>query len=253
MKAEVRFGAVCGHAPHAMHKLPAGTSTALDFAPQPAYWAIMAPAVIPIPIDSLLAALHIVGTAVFAASGALVAARLRLTLVTFLFFALATGMGGGTVRDLLIGAPVFWVHDPRLAIVCCVAGLAVWFTPHRWLSPRAVDWLDAVGLAAYSVFGTAKAMSYGIDPFIAAVMGILTTCVGGVIRDLLAGQPSILIRPEIYVTAAALAAGLYPILLAGGASEAVAGLVAAVAGFALRAVAMTKGWGLPAYRGGDSD
>ncbi len=203
---------------------------------------------IPLPIDSLLVALHIIGAAVFAASGALVAAQLRLTLVTFIFFALATGVGGGTVRDLLIGAPVFWVHDPAIAIVCCVAAILVWFLPSHWISPRAIDWLDAVGLAAYSVFGTAKAMSYGIDPVIASLMGILTTCVGGVIRDLLAGQPSILIRPEIYVTAAALAAGLYPLLLLQGIGAEVAGLIAALAGFILRALAMIKGWGLPAYK-----
>ncbi|MGE4431371.1 MAG: trimeric intracellular cation channel family protein [Sphingobium sp.] len=207
----------------------------------------MTPANIPVPTESLLTVLHIVGTAVFATSGALVAAQLRLTLVTFVFFALATGVGGGTVRDLLIEAPVFWVHDPTLAIVCCAAALLVWLTPVRWWSPRALEWLDAVGLAAFSVFGTAKAMSYGVDPFIAALMGILTTCVGGVIRDLLAGQPSILIRPEIYVTAAALAAGLYPLLVFCGVSTAIAAWVAALAGFALRAIAMTRGWALPAY------
>lgn len=213
----------------------------------------MAPADIPVPIDSLLTGLHVVGTAVFATSGALVAAQARLTLVTFVFFALATGVGGGTVRDLLIGAPVFWVHDPLLAIVCCAAALIVWLTPVRWWSPRALDWLDAVGLAAFSVFGTAKAMSYGIDPFIAALMGILTTCVGGIIRDLLAGQPSILLRPEIYVTAAALAAGLYPVLVFCGMSTAMAAWIAALAGFALRAIAMVKGWALPAYNARHKD
>ncbi|MGE4410654.1 MAG: trimeric intracellular cation channel family protein [Sphingobium sp.] len=201
-----------------------------------------------VPTGPLLAVLHILGTAVFAASGALVAARLRQDVVTFAFFALVTGVGGGTVRDLLIGAPVFWVHDPVLAIVCCVAAFVVWFTPVRWWSPKALDWLDAVGLAAYSVFGTAKAMSYGIDPFIAALMGILTTCVGGIIRDLLAGQPTILLRPEIYITAATLAAGLYPVLLAIGLSSAVAGWLAALAGFGLRALALLKGWSLPTYR-----
>ena len=202
---------------------------------------------IPVPIDSLLTILHIIGTAVFATSGALVAAQLRLTLVTFVFFALATGVGGGTVRDLLIGAPVFWVHDPMLAIVCCLAAMLVWMTPVRWWSPKALDWLDAVGLAAYAVFGTAKAMSYGIDPFIATLMGIMTTCVGGIIRDLLAGQPSILLRPEIYVTAAALASGLYPLLLACGLPAALVGWIAALAGFGLRAMAMIRGWALPAY------
>ncbi|OYW85977.1 MAG: hypothetical protein B7Z20_08115, partial [Sphingobium sp. 32-64-5] len=116
-----------------------------------------------------------------------------------------------------------------------------------WWSPRALDWLDAIGLAAFSVFGTAKAMSHGVDPFISALMGILTGCMGGIFRDLLAGQPSILLRPEIYVTAAALAAGLYPVLVFAGMPSALAAWIAAMAGFALRAVAMTRGWALPAY------
>lgn len=205
---------------------------------------------IPVPVDALLGMLNILGTAVFAASGALSAAHLRQNLVTFAFFAFATGVGGGTVRDLLIGVPVFWVHDTGMAMVCCAAAAVVWLTPMRWWSPRALDWLDAVGLAAYAVFGTAKAMGAGIDPFIAALMGILTTCVGGIIRDMLAGEPSILLRPEIYVTAAALAAGLYPALLAVGLSGAWAGLIAAVAGFGLRAMAMLRGWSLPVYGSG---
>src|SRR5512139_977565 len=153
---------------------------------------------------AMLTALNVLGTFVFAASGALAAARLKQTLVTFCFFALTTGVGGGTVRDLLIGAPVFWVHDLSQPIICLGAALIVYMTPGRWWSLRALDWLDAVGLAAFAVFVTAKAMSYGVHPFTAALMGISTGCVGGIIRDLLAGVPSILLRPEIYVTAAAL-------------------------------------------------
>ncbi len=207
----------------------------------------MSPPVLSVSGETLLLVFSIVGTAVFAASGALIAAQLRQTLVTFAFFALVTGVGGGTVRDLLIGAPVFWVHEPPFAIVCMGAALFVWITPAHWWRPRALDWLDAVGLAAFAVLGTAKAMGHGVEPAIAVLMGIVTACVGGIIRDVLAGQPSILLRPEIYVTAAALSAGLYPLLLAAGAAPLVAGAVAAVTGFALRALAMAKGLGLPTY------
>ena len=145
--------------------------------------------------------LDLAGLVVFAASGALAAAKRGQTIVTLTFFALVTGVGGGTVRDLLIGAPVFWIHDSR--------ALAVWLTPERWWRGQALDWFDAVGLAAYAVFGAAKAIGYGVPPVPAALMGVVTACVGGIIRDVLAGEPSILLRPEIYVTAAALAAGLY--------------------------------------------
>jgi len=215
---------------------------------RPAYSPAMAAPDLAPTLGSLMPVLHLLGTAVFAASGALAAARLRQTLVTFAFFALATGVGGGTMRDLLIGAPVFWVHDPSIAFICIGAALLVWVTPARWWSLRALDWFDAVGLAAYAVFGTAKAIGYGIHPFNAAIMGIVTACVGGIIRDLLAGEPSIVLRPEIYVTAAALAAGTYALLLSLGTGPALAGAVAATAGFGLRAFAITRGLALPHYQ-----
>jgi uncharacterized membrane protein YeiH len=201
-------------------------------------------------IGTVLETLSIVGTFVFAASGALAAARLRQTLVTFAFLALVTGVGGGTVRDLLIGAPVFWVHDPVPAVASLCAALLVWITPRAIWRDRALDWLDAVGLAAFAVFGAAKALGYGVSPFVAAIMGVVTGCVGGIIRDLLAGEPSILLRPEIYVTAAALASGLFVALTACGFPAEVAAPAAALAGFALRGVAIWKGLALPAYREG---
>ena len=207
----------------------------------------MLPPTIDVPIGSLLTALSLVGAFVFAASGALAAARLRQTLVTFAFFALITGVGGGTMRDLLIGAPVFWIHDPKPALICLSAALLIYMTPERWWSERALDWLDAIGLAAFAVFGTAKAASLGIHPLIGVLMGVITACVGGIIRDLLAGVPSILLRPEIYVTAAALAAGLYALLIHFGVPASLASVIAALAGFALRAIAIARGLGLPVY------
>ncbi|WP_108811369.1 TRIC cation channel family protein [Sphingorhabdus sp. Alg231-15] len=198
--------------------------------------------------------LDLFGIAVFAISGALVAARNGQTLVTFAFFALVTGVGGGTVRDLLIGAPVFWVQDSRVPILCLAIALIIWITPVRIWRPAAVDWFDAIGLAAYSVFGAAKAMQLGIDPVPAAIMGIITASVGGVIRDLVAGEPSIIIRPELYVTAGALSAFAFVGLVQTGMPGTTAALIAFVAGFALRALAIVKGLSLPSYRGaGDSE
>jgi len=191
----------------------------------------------------------VAGLAVFAASGALAAAKRGQTLVTLTFFALITGVGGGTVRDLLIGAPVFWVVDSRAASVCLIVALIIWVTPERWWRGAALDWFDAVGLAAYAVYGAAKALGYDVPPVPAALMGIVTACVGGIIRDVLAGEPSILMRPELYVTCAALASASYVVLALLGVPSAIAAIVAASAGFALRATAMRRGLGLPAYRG----
>lgn len=200
-------------------------------------------------VGFLLQLLDLIGVAVFAASGALAAAHKQQTVVTFAFFALITGVGGGTVRDLLIGAPVFWVHDWRYLAVCLITALILWMTPSRIWKPKALDWFDAIGLSAYAVFGVAKSLSFGIDPLPAIMMGVFTACVGGIIRDVLANEPSILIRPELYVTAAVLAAVLFAILLAIGLATPVSAVIAALAGFVLRGLAIWKQWHLPAYRG----
>jgi uncharacterized membrane protein YeiH len=204
---------------------------------------------IPPQLGPLLPYLDLFGIAVFAASGALAATARGQTLVTAAFFALITGVGGGSVRDLLIGAPVFWVHDPLVAVVCLAAAALIWVTPQRWWAGEALDWLDAFGLAAYAVFGAAKALQFGVPPVPAVLMGVITACVGGIIRDVLAGEPSILMRPELYVTAAALAAALHVGLSIAGAPPFLAAALAASAGFALRAAAIRWKLRLPAYRG----
>jgi uncharacterized membrane protein YeiH len=193
--------------------------------------------------------LDLAGLAVFAASGALAAARRRQTIVTFFFFALVTGVGGGTVRDLLIGAPVFWIIDARAATACLLVALVIWATPARWWRGAAIDWFDAVGLAAYATYGAAKALGYGVPPVPAFVMGVVSACVGGIIRDVLASEPSVLMRPELYVTAAALSSAGYVALTLLGLGSAPAATIGALAGFALRAAAIRLRLHLPAYRG----
>jgi uncharacterized membrane protein YeiH len=201
-----------------------------------------------IPIPFALELLDYFGIAVFAISGALLAAEKRQTLVTFIFFAVVTGVGGGTLRDLLIGAPVFWVHTNATLLICIAAALLVWLASRHRFAGAALLWFDAAGLAAYATYGAAKALAYGVAPVPAFGMGVLTACAGGIIRDVLAGEPSILMRPELYVTAAALAAGLFVGLTLLGVAGPLALLVAGAAGFALRGAAIARGWSLPAYR-----
>ena len=188
------------------------------------------------------------GIAVFAISGALLAAEKKQTLVTFMFFAVATGVGGGTLRDLLIGAPVFWVHTNATLLICIAAAILVWLLSSRWFAGRALLWFDAAGLGAYATYGAAKGMAFGVAPVPAFAMGVLTACSGGIIRDVLAGEPSILMRPELYVTAAALASGLFVSLALAGAPLWMAAAIAAIAGFGLRGAAISRGWSLPTYR-----
>lgn len=200
----------------------------------------MGPAVLP-PI------LDLAGTAVFALTGALLAARLRQSFVTMSFFALSSGVGGGSVRDAMIGVPAFWLRDPYVAPVIFTVVLIAWFTPRRWWEGQLLEWADAAGLAAFSVLGAAKALAFGVAPFPAIILGVFTGCIGGVIRDVLAGLPSIIMRPELYVTAAALSAALCAAGTLLGLPDGVVWSVAALAGFALRGAALIWKIELPAY------
>lgn len=205
---------------------------------------------IPSPTPLLLPALAYLdqlGIAVFAISGALLAAEKRQTPVTFIFFAVVTGLGGGTLRDLLLDAPVFWIGQNRTLLICVGAALLVWFTKASLWGGRSLPWFDAAGLAAYATFGTAKALALGAAPVPALGLGVLTACAGGILRDLLAGEPSILLRPELYVTAAALSSGLMVALTLAGIPALPAGTLAAMAGFTLRGLAISRHWSLPSY------
>jgi len=195
-------------------------------------------------------ALDLIGTAVFALTGALLAARLKQTFVTMAFFALVTGVGGGSLRDMLLGAPAFWLHDPWVAPVIFGTALVAWFTPRKWWEGELLEWADAAGLAAFAVLGAAKAMAYGVAPVPAAVLGVVTGCAGGVARDVIAGVPSIIMRPEIYVTAAALAAVLTVAGALAGLPDAATWALAWAAGFGVRGAAIRWKLALPTYRKG---
>jgi uncharacterized membrane protein YeiH len=192
-------------------------------------------------------ALDYAGVAVFALTGALAAARDKHDIITFWFFAVVTGVGGGTLRDLLIGAPVFWIGDAAYLGIGLAAALAVWFLAPYLERAKTLIWLDALGLAVYAVIGAAKALALGVEPMIAVAMGVLTACFGGVIRDVLAVQPSALLKREITISAALLAAAAFVSLNAVGVPAVWAGVIGAVAGFGLRAGAIHYGWALPAF------
>jgi uncharacterized membrane protein YeiH len=204
---------------------------------------VMAPESLPV----LPPALDYAGVAVFALTGALAAARDRHDIITFWFFAVVTGIGGGTLRDLLMGAPVFWIGDATYLAIGLVAALIVWFAAPHIERLKTLIWLDALGLAAYAVIGAAKALSLGVDPFIAIAMGVLTATFGGVIRDVLAVQPSALLKREITISAALLAAAAFVTLTLASVPALWAGAIGAIAGFGLRAGAIHYGWALPAF------
>jgi len=194
-------------------------------------------------------ALDYLGVGFFAVSGAIAAAERRQDFVTFLFFGGITGIGGGTLRDLLIGAPVFWVREPGYLMVCALAAMLAWFWRGWMVGGRTLLWMDAVGLSAYGVVGSAKALSVGLSAPVCVAMGVLTACFGGVIRDVLAGQPSVLLRRDIYITAAILAGAVFVGADLLGAPMLVSAAAGVLAGLGLRGGALLWGWRLPSFGG----
>lgn len=196
-----------------------------------------------------LLVLDYVGVALFAATGALAASRKQLDIIGFLFLAAVTGIGGGTVRDLVLGVEVFWIAQPDHVLICAGTAGAIYFTAHllesryRWLL-----WLDALGLAAYGVFGAYKGLAVTGSPVVAVVMGMLTGTLGGILRDVLANEPSVLLRREIYVTAALCGALAYVASVAAGLTPAVSAGTGFAVALSIRASALAFGWTLPTYR-----
>lgn len=189
------------------------------------------------------------GVAVFAATGALAASRKQLDMIGFLFLAGVTGIGGGTLRDLILDVPVFWVANHDYLAICAAVAVIVYFTAHLLESRyRLLLWLDAIGLAAYCVFGAWKALAVTESPLVAVVLGVLTATFGGILRDQLAGEPSVLLRPEIYVTAAIAGALVYTIGDLAGLPLLAAAMPAFLAAFAIRGGALKFGWSFPRYR-----
>lgn len=187
--------------------------------------------------------------AVFAATGALAASRKQLDIIGFLFLACVTGTGGGTVRDLVLGVPVFWVVNTDYVLVCTVATVFVYFTAHLVESRyKLLLWLDAIGLALYSAVGAAKGMDVTGSPVIAIISGVLTATFGGVLRDLLASEPSVLLRPEIYVTAALVGSGVFTLTEFADFPPVIDALIAMTAAFVIRGGALKFGWTFPRYK-----
>jgi len=191
----------------------------------------------------------VLAAVVFAVSGALVASRKGLDVMAFMWFAVITGVGGGTVRDLILDVPVFWVQNPVYVSVCLVTAVVMHF-----LSPlvesryRTLLWFDAFGLALVTVAGTVKASDVGASALVAIAMGTVTGTVGGIIRDTLGGEPSVLLSQEVYVTASVLGAFTYVGLHGldvGRFSAMIAGFLVT---FIVRSLAIKFHWALPVFR-----
>lgn len=193
--------------------------------------------------------LDLAGVAVFATTGVLAASRKQMDLIGFALFATLTGMGGGTVRDLILDRRVFWLADQTYLLVCLVvAGLG--FFAAQLLQRRypVLLWLDGFGLAAYGVLGAYLAQAAGAGVIVAATLGVMTATFGGLMRDVVSEETPLILKQELYATAALFAASVY---LAVSAVSGVPwhGALAGIAmGFCLRAGAILYGWSLPRYK-----
>jgi uncharacterized membrane protein YeiH len=200
--------------------------------------------------DSVVTLLDWLGIVVFALTGALVASRNQMDLVGFVLLSTVTGIGGGTLRDLLLDIhPIFWIEKPAYVMVCGAVALIAFFTVHHVQSRyRLILWLDAAGLALFAATGAERAVGVGVHSIIAVGMGIITACFGGIIRDMLSQERSIVFSYEIYVTAALLASTAFVAANALSANREIAVSVAFLLGLALRGGAIKFGWSLPRYR-----
>ena len=194
--------------------------------------------------------LDLVGVAVFAATGGLVASRKEMDLIGFGMMATFTGVGGGTVRDVILDRPVFWVEDHRYLLVCLgIALLLYFFASHVQRRYVVLLWSDAIGLAAFAVLGAQLAREADAGPLIAIVLGIITATFGGLARDLVAGETPLLLKQEIYATAALVSAAVYVVSVDSiGVAPLIAAIGAILTGFAVRAGAILFGWSLPRYK-----
>jgi len=193
--------------------------------------------------------LDLFGVAIFATTGALVASRRQMDIIGFALLATLTGVGGGTLRDLILDRPVFWIVDQTYLVTCLTIAIVGFFASHliqrRYI---ALLWLDAVGLAAYGVLGAHIAHTNGAGFFVASALGVMTSTFGGMIRDVVCDENVLILQDEIYATAALAAAGGYMALVYLGMPFFFAAILGTTIGFIVRAGAIQFGWKIARYK-----
>ena len=195
----------------------------------------------------VLTVLDLVGIFVFAITGGLVAVRKGLDVFAVLVLAGTTGLGGGFLRDVLIGAvPPAALVDWRYLLAPVAAGLVTfWFHPALGRMERVVNVFDAAGLSLFCVTGALKALAFGLGPVPAALLGMVTGIGGGMMRDVLAGRVPVVFRGELYATPALVGSLLAVVGHQAGLPVPVVAFPAALVCFGWRMLAMRRGWTAP--------
>ena len=194
--------------------------------------------------------LEMIGTAAFAISGALAASRKNMDIFGFCVLALMPAVGGGTLRDLILGrTPVFWVADNSYVIVALVTAVIAFFGIYRpGTRQRLLIWADAMGLALFAALGTEISLEYNAGPIVAIMLGVATAVTGGMIRDIIVNEIPLVLSKEIYATAAFVTGVVFVLAEKIGVGDEVALIAAVIAGFGVRALAIRYNWSLPAPR-----
>ncbi len=194
--------------------------------------------------------LDLLGVAVFAISGALSAGRKGLDLLGVLVIAVVTAIGGGTLRDLLLDRhPIFWIADPTYLVVITVAALLTIVYVRVRPAPRnSLLLADAFGLALFSILGAQVAEAARLPGIIVVLMGTITGVAGGVLRDVLSAEVPLILRRDIYATAAIAGASIYLLVQEAGIGRPAAAVLGMVAVAVLRLLAILRGLRLPVFR-----
>lgn len=192
----------------------------------------------------------LVGVAIFAVSGALAAGRKGLDFLGVIIIAMVTAIGGGTLRDLLLDRhPIFWIGDPTyLTVIVVAATLTLAIVRYRKPPLNALLLADALGLAVFTVIGAQAAESAGVSPGIVVMMATMTGVAGGVIRDVLSAEVPLILRRDIYATAAIVGAIAYLAAQRIGASLEAAMTLGMMTVAVLRILAIFWGLRLPVFR-----
>ena len=191
--------------------------------------------------------LDLLGTFVFAVSGAMAASKKKVDLFGAIFAGLITAVGGGTIRDVLIGSfPVMWIENLTYIYVGLIGALATFILPQfffRW--KNAVLFIDAIGLAVFTIIGITKTELFGFHPVVAILMGVVTGVMGGILRDAFVGNTPMLLRREIYAGASLLGAIIYTLFDLGGLDQEVNQSIVIVFIIAFRWISIKFKWRLP--------
>lgn len=198
-------------------------------------------------LETVIKAVDYFGVIVFAISGSLVAARRQMDIVGFAMLATVTGIGGGTLRDLLLDLPVFWLSEPWYLIVCVFTSLATFVCARSPSPPKLMAYLDALGLGAFAVIGTRTTLSGGSNTVIAIIMGMMTASFGGLIRDMLSREIPLILRKEVYASAALAGASIYVILQQFQLPPVILMLVSFLTTVTIRGIAIRYSLGLPRF------